>query len=382
MATNDSPKMATKLIHAGELRPQVMGAVTLPIFQSSTYLNNDDPDYRYIRLNNTPNHQVVSAKLAALENAEAAQVTASGMAAITTAILSICKAGDHLLVASKLYGGTFNFISQDLPACGIEYTFIDATDPGSWKAHMRPTTRAIYVEAMTNPLLEVTDMSATADFAREHEIVSMVDNTFTSPINFRPADLGLDLSLHSCTKYINGHTDIVAGAAIGRADLIEAFNAKLCRLGGSLDPHACFLLHRGMKTLAVRMKHQSCSAMKLAESLEGDDRVRRVYYPGLASSPFHELASRQFDGFSAMLAFEPTGGVEAAQRFMKQVKLPHVAPSLGGVESLVTRPVQTTHMGLSSEQLDRLGIVPELIRVSVGLEDAEDLVADFAQALG
>jgi cystathionine beta-lyase/cystathionine gamma-synthase len=252
----------TKLIHAGEPEPRVEGSVSMPIFQSSTFEYAGETDYhalKYIRLNNTPNHEAVHRKLAALENAEAALVSASGMAAISTALLTVLSAGDHLLAQDCLYGGTHDLITKDFAGFGIEYDFIDANDPPSWREKLRPNTKAIYVEAMTNPLVEVADLKAVAAFAKETGLVSMIDNTFASPFNFRPAEHGFDISLHSATKYLNGHSDIVAGACIGGAEIIGKIKKKLDHLGGSMDPHAVFLLHRGMKTLALRMAYQNDS---------------------------------------------------------------------------------------------------------------------------
>jgi cystathionine beta-lyase/cystathionine gamma-synthase len=237
----------TKLIHAGEPVPRMEGAVSLPIFQSSTFETFGGEGYhdiRYIRLNNTPNHIALARKLSALENAEDALVTASGMAAISSALLALLATGDHLLIQDCLYGGTHDLVVKDLPKLGIEYDFVDPGDPGSWETKLRPNTRIFYAESIANPLMTVGDLKAIVDFARAHKLVSMIDNTFTSPINFRPAELGFDLSLHSCTKYLNGHSDIVAGAAIGRADLVKKTKFKTDHLGGTLDPHACFLLHR------------------------------------------------------------------------------------------------------------------------------------------
>lgn len=374
----------TKLIHAGEPDPHILGAVAMPIFQSAMFEYKGEKTYhdlRYIRLNNTPNHAVLHEKLAALENGEAALVTASGMAAISTSLLAVLSAGDHLLAQDCLYGGTHDFLTRDLPAMGIDYDFIDGNDPDSWKAKVRPSTRVIYVETMTNPLLQVADLRAVVSFAETHGLISMVDNTFASPINFRPPEIGFDLSLHSCTKYLNGHSDIVAGAVIGRSSLVEKITRKLNHLGGSLDPHACFLLHRGMKTLAVRMRHQNESTLKIARFLDGHEAVARVNYPGLETHPGHLRAKELFDGFSGMLSFELKGGMEGAERFMEKTALPAIAPSLGGIETLLTRPAVTSHSGMSPEERRRLGISDGLIRMSVGIEAAEDLIADLAQAL-
>lgn len=377
-------RLETKLIHAGEPEPRIQGAVSMPIFQSANFEYAGEADYhslKYIRLNNTPNHVALHQKLAALENAEAALVTASGMAAISTTLLTILSVGDHLLAQDCLYGGTHDFITKDFAAFGIEFDFINADDPDSWKRKLRPNTKAIYVETMANPLLQVADLRAVVESARAHGLVSLIDNTFASPVNFRPPEWGFDLSLHSCTKYLNGHSDIVAGAVIGRADLVEKVKHRLDHLGGSLDPHAAFLLHRGMKTLAVRVRYQNESAPKIARFLEDHPAVARVNYPGLESHPRHRRARELFDGFGGVLSFELKGGVEVAERFMHHTTLPIWAPSLGGVETLITRPATTSHSGMSPEDRQRLGISDSLIRLSVGIEATEEIIEDFGRAL-
>ena len=376
--------LETKLIHAGEPEPLINGAVSMPIYQSATFEyagQSSYDDLKYIRLNNTPNHVALHQKLASLENAEAALVTASGMAAITTTLLTVLSAGDHLLAQGCLYGGTHEFISKDFAAYGISFDFIDGDDPDSWRLKLRPNTKAIYVETMTNPLLQVADLKAAVKFAKKHGLISLIDNTFASPINFRPPEWGFDLSIHSCTKYLNGHSDIVAGAVIGLGDLVEKITHKLNHLGGSLDPHACFLLQRGIKTLAVRMKYQRESALKIANFLEDHPMTKKVNYPGLESHPQHQRASELFDGFSGMLSFELKGDVDGADRFIQNTTLPISAPSLGGVETLITRPVTTSHAGMCLEDRQVMGISDSLIRVSVGIEATEDLLADFEQAL-
>jgi len=377
-------RLDTKLIHTGEPDPLIQGAVSLPIFQSSTYEYTGKAGYhdlRYIRLNNTPNHVALHEKLAALEGAEDALVTGSGMAAISATLLSILSSGGHLLVQECLYGGTHDFITNDLVHFGISFDFIDGDAPEAWNRKLRPSTRAIYVETMTNPLLQVADLKAVVRFARNHGIVSVIDNTFASPINFRPAELGFDLSLHSCTKYLNGHSDIVAGAVIGRAQLIDEIRRTLNHLGGSLDPHACFLLHRGIKTLGVRVRYQNQSALKIAQFLEGHPEVGKVNYPGLESHPGHQRACELFDGFSGMVSFELKKGIKAAEQFLEHITIPIVAPSLGGVETLITRPAATSHSGMLREDRLALGINDGLIRLSVGIEATEDLIDDFEQAL-
>jgi cystathionine beta-lyase/cystathionine gamma-synthase len=308
-------------------------------------------------------------------------VTASGMAAISTALLTVLSQGDHFLAQECLYGGTFDFVAKDLPSLGITFDFIDGNDPASWKGKLKPNTKAIYVESMANPLLEVPHLREAAEFAKAHGLVSLIDNTFASPVNFRPAEWGYDLSLHSCTKYLNGHSDIVAGAVIGRADLVEQVTHKLNHLGGTLDPHTCFLLHRGVKTLALRMRQHNQSALAIATFLESHSAVENVNYPGLKSHPAHTLAAEVFDGFSGMLSFELKGGVDAAEVFFERVQLPVIAPSLGGIETLLTRPATTSHSGLSPEERVEMGISDGLVRVSVGIENTKDLIKDFDQAL-
>jgi cystathionine beta-lyase/cystathionine gamma-synthase len=377
-------RLDTKLIHAGEPDPLIGGAVSLPIFQSSTYEYAGKAGYhdlRYIRLSNTPNHLALHEKLAALEGAEDALVTASGMAAISATLLGILSSGGHFLAQECLYGGTHDFITKDLVHFGISFDFIDGDAPESWNRKLRPNTRAIYAETMTNPLLQVADLKAVVEFAKTHGIVSVIDNTFASPINFRPAELGFDLSLHSCTKYLNGHSDITAGAVIGRTRLIDEIRRTLNHLGGSLDPHACFLLHRGVKTLGVRMRYQNESALKIAQFLEAHPEVGKVNYPGLESHPRHQRARELFDGFSGMLSFELRKGIKAAEQFLKHITIPIVAPSLGGVETLITRPATTSHSGMSREERLALGITDSLIRLSVGIEATEDLIEDFDEAL-
>lgn len=377
--------MLTRLVHAAE--PRLNDTVVLPIYQTAMQLTPLDGkeeynDIKYLRLNNSPNHEVLGAKLAILEGAEAGLVTASGMAAISTALLTVLGAGDHLLAQDVLYGGTHELVTRVLPALGVEYDLVDGTDPGSWEGKLKPNTKAMYVETISNPLMGVSDLEAAAKFAKAHGIVSLVDNTFASPMNFRPAEWGFDVSLHSCTKYINGHSDLVAGAALGRAALIEKIRHKLNLLGASLDPHACFLLHRGVKTLGVRVRQQNENAMTIATFLEGHPRVARVNYPGLESNPEHARAAKFFDGYGGMLSFELDGGQEAAEHLLRTVKIPLVAPSLGGLETLLTRPAGTSHSGLTPEERRVAGIGDGLLRMSVGIESAAEIVDDLKEGLG
>lgn len=377
-------RLETKVVRAGSPSPRIEGAVVTPIFQSAMYEFAGETSYhdlKYIRLNNTPTHTALHAKLAAMEDGEAALAAASGMAAISTTLLTVLAPGDHLLAQDCLYGGTLDLLNTELAALGIETSFIDADAPASWPALVRPNTRAIYVESLTNPLLQIADLEAVVRFAREHGLVSLIDNTFATPVNFQPLRHGFDLALHSATKYLNGHSDIVAGAVIGGRDWIERITHRLNHLGGSLDPHAAFLLDRGMKTLVVRVRHQNDSAQRIAEQLQRHPAVTHVNYAGLASHPRHERARRLFAGFSGMLSFEISGGAAAADRFMARTTLPIIAPSLGGPETLLTRPSLTSHAGMDPERRRQAGITDGLIRMSVGLEATDEIVDDLLHAL-
>lgn len=377
-------RIDTRLVHTGDPEPRVLGAVSPPIFQSANYEHVQADSYHdipYIRMNNTPNHKALHTKLASLESAESALVTASGMAAITTALLTVLKAGDHLLAQDSLYGGTLDFISSEFGGFGLTCDFLDVTATETWAEKLRPSTRAIYVESISNPLLQVPQLEAVVEFSREHGLVSIIDNTFATPVNFRPPELGFDLSLHSCTKYLNGHSDIVGGAVIGRRDLVERVTHMLNHLGGSMDPHVCFLLNRGLKTLALRVRCQNESALRIARFLDGHPAVSSVNYPGLESHPTHKQAARLFEGFGGMISFELTGGTAAAEAFFDRIRIPIVAPSLGGVESLITRPATTSHLGMDPDERRRIGISDSLIRFSTGIEAVEDLIDDMNQAL-
>lgn len=377
-------RVETKLVHAGEPRPRHQHAVSMPIYQSSTFEYAGATDYhdlQYIRLNNTPNHAALHAKLAALEGTEQALVTSSGMAAISTTLLSLLSAGDHVLAHDGLYGGTFDLLHHDLPRLGITCTFVDARRPETWAEHVTPRTRVFYVETLTNPLAQVAAHDQVPQFARAHGMVSVIDNTLATPINFRPAEHGYDLIVHSATKYLNGHSDIVAGVIAGRAELVGAAKRKLDHLGGALDPHACFLLHRGLKTLAVRVRYQCQSALEIAGALARHPAVSAVHYPGLERHPDHARARQWFAGAGGLFSFELAGGVSAVDRMFSRLTLPLSAPSLGGPETLITRPALTSHAGLAPDIRRRQGITDGLVRLSVGLESTQDLIDDFTAAL-
>jgi cystathionine gamma-synthase/cystathionine gamma-lyase/cystathionine beta-lyase len=374
----------TVAVHGGERRPGPDGSVVFPIYQGTVYEVEPGTGYhdlKYIRLNSTPSQQYLHDKLAAIEGAEAAVATSSGMAAVTTILLSLMRAGDHLIASDCLYGGTHDFLTGHAADLGWTYSFVDAGRPETWEAARTERTKVILVETITNPLMRVGPLDQVADFGRRDGIVTVIDNTFASPVNFRPLRAGFDLVFHSATKYLGGHSDLVAGAVTGGADLIERVRKTLNHLGGSLDPHAGFLLARGIKTLALRVQAQNASALALARFLEGHPAVAAVNYPGLESHPDHAHAARLLSGYGGMLSLRLHGGEQAAQALLDAVTLAYAAPSLGGVETLITQPAVTSHAGMSVGDRDRLGITADLIRVSCGIEGTQDLVGDFARAL-
>jgi cystathionine beta-lyase/cystathionine gamma-synthase len=377
-------RLETNVVHAGRPEPRVEGAVVVPVFQSANYLMGEESTYgdvRYIRLSNSPNHHVLHARLAVLENTETALVTSSGMAAITSTLMAFLRSGDHVIAHNSLYGGMQSWFEHDAQRFGITCTRIDGKHDDGWDNAVRPQTKVVYVESITNPLVEVLDLEAIVAFARRHGLTSIIDNTFTSPVNFRPCDLGFDISVHSATKYLNGHSDIVAGAVAGTRANIERVLHVVNHLGGSLDPHACFLLERGMKTLVLRVERQNESALRLARALAAHPAVRRVNYAGLESDPGHRIACKLFRGCGGMLSFY-TQTAEQAERFLQRVRIPIHAASLGATETLVVRPSRSSHLGLTAEERARIGVTDNLVRVSVGIESADELVEDFAQAFG
>jgi cystathionine gamma-synthase/cystathionine gamma-lyase/cystathionine beta-lyase len=376
--------MGTLAVHGGERRPGPEGSLIFPIFQGTVYRSEPGAGYhdqKYLRLNNTPTQRYLHDKLAALEGSEAAVAAASGMAAMTATLLALLRPGDHVLAADVLYGGTHDFLVEDAPGHGISCSFIDPGRPETWADALTPRTRMILVETISNPLMRVPRLGAVAAFARERGLVSLIDSTFASPVNCRPVELGFDLVFHSATKYLNGHNDVVAGCVTGSRERIETIRRTLNHYGGSLDPHTAFLLARGLKTLALRVRAHNAAGSALARFLASHPRVEVVNYPGLPGHPDHRHASELLSGFGGMLSFRPRGGEAAAVRLLERLELPCVAPSLGGVDSLVTRPAATSHAGMAPEARRRAGIGEDLIRVSCGVEDPEDLIEDFGRAL-
>jgi cystathionine beta-lyase/cystathionine gamma-synthase len=300
---------------------------------------------------------------------------------VTTALLSILRAGDHLLVGDCMYGGTHDFLTHHAEDLGWSFTFVDPQRPETWEAARTPRSRVFLVETITNPLMRVGRLREVVAFARRTGLTTVIDNTFASPVNFQPLSLGFDLCFHSATKYLNGHSDLVAGAVMGSAALIGRVRTTLNHFGGSLDPHAGFLLARGIKTLAVRVRAQNDNAGALARFLYEHPKVAEIIYPGLPSHPDHTHAGELLAGFGGMLSLRLADGAEAAEGLIDALRIPYPAPSLGGVETLITRPATTSHAGMSPEDRERIGITDDLVRVSCGIEKTEDLVADFEQAL-
>jgi methionine-gamma-lyase len=339
--------------------------------------------YIYTRYGN-PTLELAEKKIAALEGAEEALVTASGSAAISGALLALLRSGDELISTQQIYGGSYRLMRDTLPRLGITVRFV-GSDLGGIERLVTPRTKALYVETPTNPTLRLVDLQKAAEFAKEWGLVSMIDNTFASPILQKPIEFGFDMVLHSASKYLSGHSDVIAGAAAGSAVLIRQVRETVIGLGGSMDPEAAFLLIRGMKTLRVRMEHQHRTALEVARYLSKHPKVARVHYPGLPSHPDHALAKRQMRGFGAMMAFElkgaPKAALAAARRFCDRVKVFLLAASLGGVESLVVLPIYTSHTGMSPAELKASGVELGTVRVSIGLEDPADLIEDLRQAL-
>jgi cystathionine gamma-lyase len=376
------PGFSTKAIHVGQEPEQVTGAVTVPIYQTSTYAQSElgeSVTYDYARTIN-PTRVALEKNLAALENAKYGFSFASGMSAIACA-MSLAKSGDHIIAASDMYGGSYRYFSRILEQYGVSFSYVDMTDVENIRKAIRPETRIIYTETPTNPMMSITDLRAVADLAKEHGISSMVDNTFASPFLQNPIDFGIDVVLHSVTKYIGGHSDLIGGALVTSNDkFAEQFKFYQNSVGAVPAPFDCWLLLRSVKTLALRMTAHTNNAMKIAEHLSKDARVKKVFYPGLTSHPQHELAKKQMRGFGGMISIE-LGSIENAKKFSKQLKLFTLGESLGGVESLICHPVTMTHGSVPEDRRLQLGITPGLVRLSVGVEDVNDLMGDIEAGL-
>ena len=381
----------TRSVHAGEqVRHGIARPVGTEICRTSTFTFSSTGEmklwaegkskaYIYTRYGN-PTLAVAQGKIAALEGAEDAVVTASGMAAISCALLSALKEGDELISTAQLYGGSYRLMRDIFPGMGIKVNHVE-TDLQGLESKLSPKTKVLYVETPTNPTLRLVDLHKAIAFAKKHNLVSIIDNTFATPILQNPIAMGYDMVVHSATKALAGHSDIIAGAVAGSAAWMKKIQHMVISLGGSMDPEAAFLLIRGIKTLGLRVARQCENAMAVAKFLEKHPKVARVHYPGLKSHPDHAIAKRQMNGFGSMLAFDLKGGISAARRFGDRVKLFLLAVSLGGVESLVALPLFTSHYNMSDEELQRVGVTPGTIRVSIGVEDSADLITDLKQAL-
>lgn len=389
------PGMSTRVIHAATGKKEYGAArgapVALPIWQSSTFEFRepedvadaavaDRPETYYTRYGN-PNFTAVEQAIATLEGGESALTTGSGMGAIMLVFLGLLKSGDHVIAQKTHYVGTMKALQQWLPRYGIEITLVDQADLAQFESAIRPNTSLLYVETPTNPTLAITDLGGVASLGREHGVATCIDNTFATPVNQRPLELGIDLVVHSATKYLGGHSDVTAGLVVGDAERINSLWQALIVHGMILHPFEAWLLARGIQTLPFRVERHNRNAMALAEFLEGHPAVEGVYYPGLKSHPQHELATRQMSGFGGMVVFELAGGYEVARDFAGRLKLARLAVSLGGTETLAVHAASMIHAHLTFEQRAAAGISENLIRISVGLEDSEDILDDFDQAL-
>jgi cystathionine beta-lyase/cystathionine gamma-synthase len=378
----------TKTVRGATDLDKKNGPLATPIYQTSTFevTDNDEQlrathtDHFYTRYGN-PTNTVAEKTIAALEGVDAALTFASGMGAITTTLMALLKSGDHIVAQRDIYGGVSKFLSEWLPKMGIETTFVDTTEYDQHARAIRPNTKLLYLESPTNPTLRVVDFKEVAALAKQHKLLCMVDATFGTPINQHPAEFGMDLVMHSGTKYLGGHTDLICGAIAGRQELIERIRETRTTLGNCMDPHAAWMLVRGMKTLAVRVARQNENATRVAEFLSDHAKVRRVHYPFLKSHPQYALAREQMSGGGGMVTFEVEGSGEDARRLSEAMRLFTLAPSLGGVESLVSIPVLTSHLNVPPEERRRMGITEQMIRLSVGIENADDLIADLERAL-
>ena len=391
IAETDHLGFSTRSIHAGEERLRYADSITTPIVQTSTYAFKDSKEieaytkhgkarFEYGRYGN-PTEKVAEQRLAALAHAEDCVVFGSGMSAITTTILAFVRSDDHIVITDDAYKKTLEFCSSYLQRFGVSCTIVPFGDYEALDAAVQPNTRFIFSESPTNPYLNIFDLDKLREIARKHNVLTMIDATFSTPMNQRPLEFGVDLVLHSCTKYLAGHNDILAGAVLGRKELVDQVRKMHKAFGGVIDPHCCYLLLRGMKTFAIRVKTQNESAMNIAQALEKHPKIKSVYYPGLESHPHHHIAKEQMSGFGGVVTFEIKGTLESAKSFLDQLKLCYIAPSLGGVETLITHPATVSYYEYSREERYALGITDTLIRLAVGIEDAQDIMDDITNAL-
>jgi methionine-gamma-lyase len=384
-------KFATRAVHAGQDPDPLTGSVSVPIYQTSTFafksaeqgaarFDGTEEGYIYTRLGN-PTVRALERSVAALEGGEEARACASGMAAIHAAMISILKKGDHAVASDSLYGGTAKLFMDILPRFGVEFSFVDSSEATNVEQAIKDKTRVIYLETPSNPTLKITDLKAVAKIAQKRSIVTMTDNTFMTPYFQRPLEMGIDVSIHSLTKYLAGHGDLVGGIIISRKSFFNTLNTLLRNTGGTLAPFDAWLALRGIKTLPLRMQKHNENAIKVAQFLEAHPKVKRVYYPGLKSHPQHDLAKRQMSGFGGMMSFELKGGLKKGVKLMNSVKLCTLAVSLGAVETLIEHPASMTHAIVPRQERLKTGITDGLVRLSVGIEDAGDIINDLEQAL-
>ena len=370
----------TVCIHEGQIEDKQFGGAISPIYMATSYPFLDVEDKRYPRYFNTPNQEAVATKVAALENAEKALPFSSGMSAITTSLFAFLKSGDHVVFQNEIYGGTHHLILEEFSRYGIEYSFTKGMEVSDFENEIKDNTKVVYLETPSNPLLSIADIEAIATLAKGKGIVSMIDNTFASPINQTPLDLGIDLSIHSATKYLSGHSDISAGVVAGTKEHVDMIMHKGRNFGGNLSDFMCFLLERSIKTLALRVEKHNHNAQYVADALSSNPLIKKVFYPGLTSHKNHDIAKRQMHGFGGMLSFDLDKKLDA-KLFLKKLNMIKPSMSLAGVESTVIQPSLTSHALLSRQEREALGISDNLLRLSVGLENKEDILADIEQAL-
>jgi cystathionine beta-lyase/cystathionine gamma-synthase len=375
--------ISTTAIHGIPHRRADWTPVAPAVQQSSTFTNpvGKDDEILYSRYGNNPNQLALAAKYALLEGAEDAIFVASGMGATALAHLAVLRPGDHLIASSWIYGGTQYLFDQELARFGIEVTYVSPDHPRQWRKAVRKSTRAIFVETPTNPVMRIIDLSPIAYVAEEEGLALLVDATFASPVNFRPLEHGADVVITSATKYLNGHSDVIAGAVAGSTSFVEEVNRLMRLWGQALDPHAAWLIDRGMRTLALRMERHNQNGLAVAQWAERQGGVAKVHYPGLPSHPDHARAKKVLNGFGGMVGLELKGGAKAAEQFLNRLKLVTHAPSLAGVESLISEPRLTSHKSISPEARAKIGIPDGFLRLSCGIEDAEDIIGDLEQAL-
>jgi cystathionine beta-lyase/cystathionine gamma-synthase len=366
--------------HVGELEDKQHRGAISPLYMSTSYAYEDVDVKRYPRYFNTPNQEGLCKKIAALEHAEAALIFGSGMAAVSTALMAFLKAGDHVVLQQTLYGGTYNLVNEEFSKYGIEYSFTEGWKAEAFEAQIKENTKVIYIETPSNPLLTITDLKAIATIAKKYGLVTMIDNTFASPVNQNPIDFGIDIVIHSATKYMGGHSDICAGAVASTTENMERIFHLAKNFGGSLSDYTVWLLERSMKTMGIRVRAQNENALAMANFLQENKDIERVYYPGLPTHEDHEIAKKQMKGFGGMLSFELNSSLDASL-FQKSLKLIKSSMSLAGVESTVLSPTKTSHALMSAEVRAEQGIADGLIRFSVGIEEPEDLIQDILQAL-